>query len=182
MKMNKRAQGMDIFVVSFIGAIVTLLIMAPIMLKLVTTITNQLNVTLANQSINNSASLAVGSLGTTFTNFWDFIILLAFIIVAIIMFWSAFFVDVHPVFFVLFLIMAFISIMFVPTLVQVTDTIWYASGNYSNGTSYAIFNTTDLPFTTAIHDNMAIIIVGMIVVAGIIMYGKMRGSGGKTFD
>jgi hypothetical protein len=156
--------------------------MAPVMLKLVTTVTDQLNVTLANQSINNSASLAVGSLGTTFTNFWDFIILLAFIIIAIIMFWSAFFVDVHPVFFVLFLVMSFIAVMFIPTLITVTDSIWYAHGNYSNGTSYAIFNTTQLPFTTAIHDNIAIIIVGMIVVAGIIMYGKMRASGGRTFD
>ena len=164
---------MEFPVLTFIVVVVILLFLAPVILKIVNAILNPISAQLGNQTA--VAGRNVLFIQTSFTNFWDWIILIAFLIQVILLLVSAYFIDTHPIFLVLYVILAFVTILFVPTYQEILNAVW-------NNPQFAT-EVTDLPFMEFIKNYFELIVMGIIFISGIVIYGKLRYSkettGGK---
>lgn len=157
-------------IITFMFVIVALIIMAPIMMRVINDTTSKFGNALVTSGIGGGveANQSIMAVTDTFNNFWDFLIIIAFLVNVILLFLSAFLVDIHPVFFILYFVFAFISIMFVPTITNLGETI-YTSPEYTNYTA-----TSSLHFTTTLLNHFGIVMLAIIVLTAIIMYGKLR--------
>ena len=88
---QKKSQA-DIIVL--VGVLVSLMILAPVMLKIFNSIVTE-TIPLMNQS-STEAGAAMTKIEGTFTTFWDYLIVTAMFISVIMLFISAFMVDTHP--------------------------------------------------------------------------------------
>lgn len=161
-KKGKKAQY-DI--IAWIGIIVGLLIIAPILYKVV-------NVSLSgfSEAINQTSPEAASSVDLikgSFIGWLDYLIMIAFLINIILLFVFAFMVDTHPLFLIFYIISAIFTMIFAPYILEPIRQIF---GMAEFGT--AVIN---LPLTEFVVMRFNIILLGVIVVAGIIMYAKLRG-------
>jgi len=175
-KKDKNNKGqIDGGIVPFVVLIIALLILAPIMYKVVTSVLGKFSTAIGTQSAQ--AETASTFVLTKFISIWDIIIFIGFIVAVILLFVSAFMVDVHPAFIILYIIVAFLTMFFAPQAVQVLQYLW-------TGTDFqeAYGN---MPLTVFILNNFSIIMLSLIFITGIIMYAKMKGvsggSGGGVF-
>ena len=164
---NKRGQR-EFSPAIFIVGIIVLIIMAPIILKVIssvrTGITDALNDTepKAIVEMNYGMDKVVG--------FIDYLLILMFFVSLIILFISAYFIDTNPIFLVLYIIFAFIFILLLPNMMEAVDTVW----------SKFPVETNSLPLTGWIQSNMVMFTLGVFILTGIIMYAKFK-FGGTTF-
>lgn len=163
----KRKKG-QADIVAFIIIIISLLIIAPIMLKIV-------NSTLIpfHDAINQTspeAAIEVEYIHTRLTNSWDYLIMLAFAANLLFLIISAFLVNTHPVFLVFYIISAAIIMMFAPYTVEPVKQILGMSPEFTT-------ELTQLPLTNFALQRFSIILLGIIIITGIITYGKFRGGG-----
>ena len=88
------------------------------------------------------------------------------------MFISAFLIDAHPIFIILYVIMNFFILIFGNHVISALDTI-YDMAQFSTEVAY-------LPFVDALRIYYGEIIIGLMIISGIIIYGKIRffGMGG----
>lgn len=158
-------------IIAWIGIIVGLLIIAPILYKVVDTSLSKFS-----EAINETSPEAADSVDTikgSFTGWLDYIIMIAFLVNIIMLFIFAFMVDTHPMFLPFYIISAIFTMIFAP---YVVETIRQVFGMAEFGT--AVIN---LPLTEFVVMRFNIILLGVIVVAGIIMYAKLRGGGGSPY-
>lgn len=161
--MNKKGQ-LDYQVVSFIVIAVALFLMAPFVLKINRELTTPLQDTLGSQS--QQANQSIGAVSSTLTNFWDFVIVFVFFVNIILIFITAFLVDVHPIFLVVFVVLSIFTLMFAPELFDMLDTIY--------GSSQFTADVANLPMTYYLYNNFALILLSVMILSGVIMYGKYR--------
>jgi len=164
-KLNKRAQ---IDVIAFIGVVVSLLILAPIMLKIVNESLDGFE-----SAINSTSELAateVDTIHNTFISFWDYLIGIAFLVNMIMLFVFAFLVDSHPIFSLFYLISAIITLMFAHYVVVPIQTIF--------GMDAFSTEVLQLPITEFLVTRFDLMLLGVIMLTGAIMYGKYRATGG----
>jgi len=162
---NRRGQTDVIY---FIVAVIALLILAPIMLKVVNT-----SLTAFSGAINTTspdASTNVDFVHTTFLNFWDWLIAIGFLVNVIMLFVFSFMVDSHPIFSLFYFISAIIALMFSHTVTAPISTIF--------GLDSFADEVLDLPITDFIVTNFDLLLLGIIILTGIIMYGKFRSGSG----
>jgi len=165
--LNRKAQ-MDIY--TFIVVVVALLILAPIMLKVVNSVLGGFST--AINSTSQVASENVDYIQTSFVTFWDWLIAIAFLVNIIMLFVYAFLTDTHPVFALFYLIGVVITLMFAHYVIVPIETIF--------GMSQFSTEVIQLPITGFILQTFDLILLGIIIVTGIITYGKFKGSGGIT--
>jgi len=161
---SKKAQSDIIF---FIVAVVALLILAPIMLKVVNT-----SLDAFSESINNTSQVAsstVDDIHQDFVNFWDYLIAIAFLVNVILLFVFSFMVDSHPIFALFYFISAIIAMMFSHTVTAPISIIF--------GLDSFSAEVLQLSITDFIVSNFDMLLLGVIIVTGIIMYGKFKSSG-----
>lgn len=154
----------DYPILTFIVVIIGLLFIAPLVYKVVNTSLDNF----AN-SINNVTEGAgdnVRFVETRFANTWDVIIIIAFIINVLLLFISAFLIDTHPVFIVLYLVFSIFTMMFAPTILDSVDAI-YDSATFVN-------ETANLPFMDFVRNYFGVIILGIMILTGIIIYAKFK--------
>ena len=157
----------DFPILTLIVLIVMLLVLAPTFMKIFSTTQTQFSDALGSVGESNETAQAnFNSVMNTATNFWDAVIIAAFIIGVLLMLLSAFFIDTHPVWIVLYIFIMFMLILFAPDMMEAIDTI-YESATFST-------EVASLPFTDFVRSNFSEILVGFFMLTGIIIYGKIR--------
>ena len=86
--MNKRGQ---IAIISFVGMVIVMLMLAPIVVKIVRSSVGGFSDQIT--PINAEAGASVDFIETTFLNLWDWVILLGFAFNIILLLISSFFID-----------------------------------------------------------------------------------------
>jgi hypothetical protein len=165
--MNKKGI-VDFPLVSFIIVGVMLLLMAPIVLKVVTSTTEPFANALGNTTGAGGevAKANVSYVKNTFVSFWDGVILFCFLIIIIMLFMSAFLIDASPFFAVMYIIMFFVTILFAPSVLEVVDGI-YDNASYVNEVAH-------LGVLDFIRLNFGLILTFIGILTMIIIYAKLR--------
>lgn len=170
---NKRAQ-IDNPLIAFAIIVIALIIFAPIALKIFLNVHTSMGNSLGNVT-GGGGDLARQNLQKvtgTLVTFWDKVIVAAFFLAIILLFVSAFLVDAHPFFIVLYIFLNFMLILFAPSVLQSVDTI-YDSAAFATEITY-------LTFLDSLRNNFVPFLVGMMVIAGIITYGKLAFFRGRS--
>jgi len=170
--MNKKGQ-LDYPIITFVVIVFGLILLGPIMLKVFSSIQAPFNDALLNQTDGGVAAAAgFNKVMDTATNFWDKVLVAAFVLSLLLLFISAFLIDTHPVWIILYIFISFMLVMFAPDIV----------GTLSNIYESPLFvdEVNNLTFFSTILSHFGEFLVGIIVVTGIIIYGKVKyfGSGG----
>jgi len=159
---SKRGQ---IGIVSMVGVVIALLFLAPILLKIVTTTTGEFAEAL--NSTDTNAAQTVTGIKDTYTNLWDWVLIIVFTLNIILLLISAFFIDTHPAFILVFIMLSFFLLAFAPNILDAVDKIYDSAYYAGDVNSY-------LPFMDFIRTNFGAIVLAVLVLAGIIMYGKFK--------
>jgi len=162
--LNKKAQ-MESPIISFIVVVVILLVMAPFILKIFNSVLTPFASGVGN--VSAEAGARVTHIKDTFITFWDMVIMIAYLISLILLFITAFLVDTHPVFLILFIIFGVFTFMFAPSIMEMVDEIY-------NNPELAL-EVSQLPMLDFIREYFVGIMVGIYFVVGIIVYAKFRG-------
>jgi len=168
---NKKGQ-IDYPIIAFIVLVIGLMILAPVMLKIFTSIQEPMSNSFGNLSAGGAvAQDNYNHVMNTGINFWDKIILFAFILAVLLLLISAFLIDTSPVWVILYIFISFMVILFAPDIISALDGIY---NNPAFATSVA-----RLTFIASIRDNFGAILVGLMTLTGVIMYGKVAFGGGS---
>lgn len=161
---SKKAQ-IDFPIVGLIVVAVFLMITAPFILKMFTSLQSSLSPAFGNVSGGEIAQQNVNYVFSTGINFMDKVVVFLFFSAVLLMLISAFFIDAHPLFVVLYIFLAFITVMFVPDIMNAVDNI-YNSSTFASEVGY-------LTFTIALKDHFMAFLIGIIFLTGVIIYGKI---------
>lgn len=163
--MNCKGQ-IDVPFISFFVVIIGLLILAPVILKIFNTTQDTFGAQLGNVSGGGVQARAnFDKVMDTAINFWDKVIIAAFFLALILLFISSFLIDTHPFWIFLYIFIAFMFVLFAPTIIDSLGGLW--------GSSEFVEETAQLTMLDAIRTNFGVFIVGIIVVTGIIIYAKV---------
>lgn len=164
---NKKGQAESIVI--FFGIVVAIFITSIIMLR----ITNEILTPFANQiePYSNQSAQVVNSVHNSFASVWDWVIVLLFLFNLILLLVSAFLIDIHPAFIVIYLIAIIFLVIFGNTFAQVLDMVWGAVGTS--------VETAQTPLQRFIINNFNVIMLGVIALSGIVMYAKIKLFGGQ---
>jgi len=143
--------------------IIVLLILAPILVKMVNEPLDKFG-TAINGS-NPTAGNSVIEIKGKFLGLLDTVIVLLFLLNAILLLVSAFLIDTHPAFMIMYILLAFFMIAFLPNIVSAVDMVY---GAYS--AEVGLY----LPFSEWMVGHFEGIIFGMIILSGIILYAKIK--------
>lgn len=161
-KINKKGQATSIII--FVLGIIALIIIAPIMLKIFNSTVPKFSDAVASQSpVANQTGQYIY---TKTVSLWDSLILLGFVANVLLLLISSFLVDVHPAFFVVYLISAILTLIFAPDVLESIKVMW-------DNPQFAT-QTASLTMTRFIIDNFGVIILGILILSGIIMYAKFK--------
>jgi len=166
MILGKKGQ-IDFPLITFIIVVIMLLLAGPIILKIVTGTLTPFATALNNTvSGGELAGENVTHIKNVFVNFWDGILIIAFLIVILMLFMSAFLIDASPFFMILYIIMFFLTVIFAPAIMGIVNGI-YDSAVY-------VDEVASLGFLDFIRLNFGIIITIIGVLSMIIIYAKLR--------
>lgn len=171
-KINKRGQ-LDNPLVAFAIIVIALMIFAPVLLKIFINVDDSVGKSLGNLTAGGALAQAnFKAVTTPLITFWDKVIIVAFVVAVLLLFVSAFLIDAHPFFIVLYIVLNFFLILFAPTMITAVDNI-YDSANFAT-------EVAQLTFLDTLRGNFTVFLVGMMVITGIIIYGKLAffGRGG----
>jgi hypothetical protein len=170
---NKKGQ-FDNPIIAFAVIIIALLILAPVVLKVMRSIQQPMSDSFGNLTGKGGevAQTNFNAVAVTGINFWDKVVIAAFFLSILLLLVSAFLVDAHPFFIVLYIFLNFMLILFAPNIIQAVDNI-YDSSSFAQETAM-------LSFMDTIRVHYAEFLIGMMILTGIIIYGKIAlFSGGK---
>lgn len=159
---NKRGQAESIIV--FFVLIVAIFIVSIVVLRIVNEIVSPFATQLNSTSIQ--ASQAVTYTQNKFTSFWDTAIIILFAINVILLLVSAFLVDVHPAFILIYIIAIIFLFIFGNYALYALDSIWNKLATATE------INQT--PMQQFIINHFQTIMLGIVILSGIVMYSKIR--------
>jgi hypothetical protein len=169
-KMSKVGQ-LDFPIATLMIFVFGLLIFAPMALKVFRSIQTPISDGLANVSYGGDiASQNFNSVMNPLISFWDEVIIFAFILSIILMIVSSFMIDTHPVWIILYIVVWFILIVFAPNIVSAATAI-YDSSQFAGEVAL-------LPLTNALRLHFVEYMVGLGLLSGIIIFGKIGFGGG----
>jgi len=164
--MNKKGQ-IDFPIITIIFLVFGLLLIAPMVLKIFNSVQSNMSPSLGN--VTGGAGVVgqenFNTVMGTAINFWDKVIVAAFVLSIIIMLLSSFLIDTHPVWIILYIFISFMLFLFAPDIIGSLDTL-YDSPAFATEVS-------QLSFMDWIRVNFGEFLVGLFVITGIIIYGKM---------
>ena len=158
--MNKKAMGFDVGAWAIL--VILLLILAPIVLKVGVAVIGG-----TVSAVNNSdpAAAAEGTIVLNKLNYWwDFLTVSAMFISMIALFVSAYFIDTHPAFVVVYIVFAFVFMLIIPNALTAVDQIY---------TQYSTV-TPNLPYTDFVRTNFIGVVLMVFFLTGIIAYAKFK--------
>lgn len=163
--MKNKAQIQSI--ATFIIIVIAIFITSIIVLKVTGTFLDKLTPIANNLSLQagNSSAYIKNSLNNT----WDSAVMLTFFINVIILFVSAFLVDIHPVFIIVYIVgLVVLFVMALPMMDLVKE--FYGSALLST-------EATNMPITSFFVNNFGVVLLALVVITGIIMFAKFRNGG-----
>lgn len=168
--MNKRGQAESIII--FFILIVSIFIVSIVILRVVNEVTTPLASQLGN--INVQAGDAVTYTSNRFTSFWDTAIIIMFIINLLLLLMSAFLVDIHPAFIIIYILAIILLFVFGNMYLNVLDSVW-------NSVATPI-EASQSPLQIFIINHFQLIMLGIVILSGIVMYAKFKffGQGSGT--
>ena len=167
---SKRAQ-VEFSPIIVIAFIVGLVILAPIMVRIIGVTTGTFF-----KQMNSSSPSAVAEASDAVDkvhNFFDYLVIIALMINIIVLFISAWFIDTNPVFIVLYIMFAFIFVLFLPNLLDAVDRVWDKMDSISTLDEWE-GSDLDLTFTDWIRQNLIMVSIVVIILTGIITYAKFK--------
>jgi len=170
---NKKGQ-MDFPVLTFAIVLIGLIILAPIVLKVVRGTINPFSDSLSNMTVGNNSGAVdnVDYVLGTFVNFWDGVLIFAFLVAVILLFVSAFLIDANPFFMILYILMLFLTVVFAPEILGAVDRIYEANAFAQE--------VALLPFLDFLRLNFGLVLTGIGILTMIIIYAKIR-YGGQNY-
>lgn len=170
--MNNKGQ-LDYPIITFVILIFGLLLFAPVMLKIFTSIQAPMSSSLGNLTAGGDvAQRNFNSVMSVAINFWDKVIIACFILAILLLLISAFLIDAHPLFIILYIFISFMLILFAPDIIGALDNIY-------NSSAFAT-EVGMLSFINTLRTHFAEFLVGIMIITGIIIYGKIRLFGGSS--
>lgn len=167
---NKRGQIESIFY--FFAIVFIIFLTAPLFLKISTDMLSHVEAVGGN--ISSTAGGDVKYLKTSMNNLWDEMIVLLFFGNIMLLLVSAFLVDVHPLFVILYIIGLVMLFVFAMPIWDVLNQIYSGTG----AGSVLSTQTNQMALTKFIIDYFGIILLGVVILSGIIMYAKFKFFGG----
>ena len=165
MNLKHKKGQLDFPIIMFVVIIFGLILLAPIVLK----IFNEVNTSFGN-ALNETPGGTIAkanfqSVMQTGINFWDKVVITAFILAMLLLFISAFLIDTNPFWIILYIFICFMLILFAGNIVAALDKIYDS----------ALFATevAALTFVGTLRDHFGEFLVGIMVITDIIMYGKI---------
>lgn len=164
MKIKSKKAQMAEGIIAFVVVTLAVILLAPIILKIFNSVVAPLgnNVASMSPAANQSAMAISGK----FNAMWDYVVIFAFTANILILLVSAFLVDIHPAFLVVYILTAVFSLIFAPSMFSAID------GIYDN--SQFTTEVGQLTVTKFIFDNFGVILLAVIALSGIIMYAKFK--------
>jgi flagellar biosynthesis protein FlhB len=169
-KMNKKG-NVDFGPAVLIAIIITLILVAPIMLRIIGTVTGTF-FTQMNESNPDAVTPASEAVNKVY-NFFDYLIVIGMFLNIILLFISSWFIDTNPIFILLYIIFAFILFLFLPNLVDAVDQVWLKMEDASAHDTWED-NSLNLTFTDFIRRNMIMFSLIIIGLTGVIIYAKFK--------
>ncbi len=166
--MNKRGQIGDI--VYYVGYAIAILVIGVVLYYLSSTMLTKTATAIA--PLDNVSSQALTWGVTTFDRFWDYVLLAALFFNILILFISAFLIDLHPAFLILYIVGAFVLMLMVPSFTQMLDSFMNPSGAFSSAVVH-------LQGSSWFYNNFSFLILGIIFITGVILFAKYKLSGGQ---
>lgn len=161
-KKNKKGQAESIII--FFVLIVGIFIVSIIVLRLVNSILTPFQNTIGNMSA--PAGVAVGNVHQKFTQWWDYAIVILFFLNVILLLVSSFLVDIHPAFIILYIISIIFLFIFGNYALYALDSIWNLLGTS--------VETSQTPLQQFILNNFQMIMMGVVILSGVLMYAKFK--------
>lgn len=164
--MNKKAQVESL--IYFFGIILAVIVVAVVMGYFVNTLIGKFSNSIA--SVSTQANETGQSIISKFNNVWDSAIIAIFILNILILLVSSFLIDVHPLFVILYIIAFLILIFLAPNMLYASEQI---ISNSTFSSQYA-----RMPMTNFLFDNFIIVLIGVFILSGVIMYAKFKMNSG----
>jgi len=167
--MNKKAQiaGVAFFIVLLIAIIV----MAPIILRVGISTIDKTSDQLTSMNIAGNKSVElVTYTRNKLTGTFDWAIMFLVILNILILLFSSFLIDIHPAFLIVYIIGTFLLVITLPYTVSVAEKI-YGNADFAAAPNNVI---QYIPMTEFMLNNFGVIIVGVIILTGIIMFAKIK--------
>jgi len=157
-------------IITLVAVMFVLLLLAPFVIKIVRSSVGGFSDSLANVDAN--AATTVDSIETSFINLWDWVILLVFGLNVLLLFISAFFIDTHPAFVIVYVLTMFFLMAFAPSMLDVVETV-YNDASMTNATT-GHDSGAYLPATEFLINNFGGVLLTIMILSGIIMYAKFK--------
>lgn len=174
---NKRGQ-LDYPIIAFVVLFFALLLFAPIMLKIIVSVRDTFSPSLGNLT-NSGGAIAeanVNAVLNPFVTFWDKVIMSAFVLGVLFLIISAFLIDTSPFWVILYIFLSFMLVLFIPTVTSALDVL-YSNSAFTTPNGGVIIL---LPIMNFLRTHFTAIVVGLMVITGIIIYGKLFLGGGNN--
>lgn len=162
---NKKAQ-IDNPVMIVAIMIIGLLFLAPVVLKIMMTTQTQVANSLGNISSGGDiAKTNFNAVMNTAVNTWDKVIMIAFFLLIVLLFVSAFLIDAHPIFIILYILSNMFLVLFAPNIIDAVDKV-YDSPTFAG-------EIAKLTFMDTLRTYYGEFLVGIMIITGIIIFGKL---------
>lgn len=160
--LNKRGQALSI--IAFFAVIVAIFIVSIVIITMTNKVISPFQDTISN--ISTTAANNVGYIKDSVNTWWDYAVVLIFFLNTIMLFYSAFMVDVHPAFLVLYILALAFLFIFGTTALGTVQQIW-GTDAMAEGLGY-------MDITYWLLNNFTIVLLGIAILSGIVMYAKFK--------
>jgi hypothetical protein len=169
--MNKKGQALSI--VFFFIIILSVFILGVLLMSMVNTILDPFREQIS--LVSNESATTVGVIQNKFNSVWDWTIVILFLFNVVILMFSSFMVDIHPAFLVIYIIALMFLFMFGSTILGSLNALYNPTGVFGSGNVTAGGNAyANMPLTFWMLNNFTMVILGIAILSGIIMYAKFK--------
>jgi hypothetical protein len=170
--MNKKGQAESIII--FFGLAIAILVVSVIVLRVANSVITPFQAQIGNMSV--TAGTAVNDVHTSFAKWWDYLIIGMFFLNIIILLVSAFMVDIHPAFVIVYIFAIIFMFVFGNYALLTLDSIWNMVGTSTE--------QAQTPLEQFLINNFQLVMLGVVILSGIVMYSKFKyfsgqGAGGS---
>jgi hypothetical protein len=167
---DKKAQVISVTV--FFVIVLAVFIVGFLLMSFVNTLLSPVSSGLGN--VSTQAGQSVTKVNNIFNSWWDGIVIFLFIVNVLLLLYSAFMVDIHPIWLFIYILSLALLFIFGNNVIGALSTLWDGSiSQFDNATSH-------MPLTLWILNNFTIVLLGIAILSGIIMYAKFKFIGGPT--
>ena len=179
----KSKKGQIEGIMAFVVITLVLLFLAPILFKVTLTPIDKFTSAIGTVDNTNKSVEASSYIRGKFTGMMDWVIMSIFIFSVILLLVTSFMVDIHPAFLIVYIIAVFCIVAFAPSVSTALDTFYTDDGttnSFVKDANGVNFIENHLPMTNFLHNNFGKVITAIILLSGLIMYGKYRLTGGGS--